>query len=308
MVLIIATEINQSEAFKIIIKRCGIILLPLSVILIKYYPALGRRYHPFSGELSIMGMATDKNNLGVLCIIIGILVLWNFLYKGKEDKDKSFIRKYMVGIMLLVMTLWLLRNANSATSTICFVAGVIILISMRTSYIKNNYKMLIPLGILTGIILLIWEELLGVSEIVLEGLGRDITLTGRTEFWKELLSMGTNPIIGTGYGGFWLGPRIEELWERHWMKPGEAHNGYLEIYLELGVIGLVLLGGIIITGIRNIYGNIKTDYKSSSLWISLLIITLLHNLSESSFRAGQLIYFIFLLSVIKKPMELKTKD
>jgi exopolysaccharide production protein ExoQ len=299
MVLVIKTEKNQLEAFKVIIKRCGIILMPLSIILFKYYPQFGRQYHRYTGQLTISGVASGKNNLGILCMIVGIMIFWSILQEKKEGKLVT--DKFIVEILVLIITMWLLIKANSATSTICFIVGISILLLMKSSIIKNNSKILIPLGLVLGLILTLLENEFGISEIFVKSLGRDMTFTGRTDFWKELLNMGTNSIVGTGYGSFWLGRRLEELWGRHSWMPTEAHNGYLEIYLELGAVGLILLGGVIIAGIRNVYEKIKSDYAYGSLWMCLLIITLLHNVAESSFRAGQLMYFIFLMIVLRGP-------
>ena len=72
-----------------------------------------------------------------------------------------------------------------------------------------------------------------------EALGRNSTLTGRTEIWKLVLGMANNPIFGAGYESFWLGERLQKLWHYYWFPINEAHNGYIEIYLNLGWIGVV---------------------------------------------------------------------
>src|SRR3984893_16756181 len=81
--------------------------------------------------------------------------------------------------------------------------------------------------------------------------GRDPTLTGRSNIWKAVLSTNTNPLIGTGYESFWLGPRLNHVWQLAG-QVNEAHNGYLEIYLTLGLVGVFLLFLFIIASYRTI--------------------------------------------------------
>jgi len=80
-------------------------------------------------------------------------------------------------------------------------------------------------------------------EALLQTMGRNPTLTGRTEVWKAILPFAQNPIFGSGYESFWLGDRLVTIGQMI-NSPGiqEAHNGYLEIYLNLGWIGLAPSG------------------------------------------------------------------
>ena len=58
--------------------------------------------------------------------------------------------------------------------------------------------------------------------------------------------MHTNPIFGTGFESFWLGERPKQLEGIFFFIPNEAHNGYLETYLTLGLIGVFLLIGLFV--------------------------------------------------------------
>lgn len=84
-------------------------------------------------------------------------------------------------------------------------------------------------------------------------MGRNPNLTDRTLIWKVLLNTHTNPLIGTGYESFWLGPRSDWLWQqKETAGLNEAHNGYLGVYLNLGIIGLSLLTALLISSYRTI--------------------------------------------------------
>ena len=123
----------------------------------------------------------------------------------------------------------------------------------------------------------------GVNAQLAGAVGRDPTLTDRTKIWHLLLSLHTDPILGTGYESFWLGPRLVTIWRR-FGPINEAHNGYLEVYLNLGLIGLSLLIGFLIASYRTICRRLKPFSSLGSLALALWTILLLYNVSEAAFK------------------------
>src|SRR5262249_31164767 len=93
---------------------------------------------------------------------------------------------------------------------------------------------------------------LDVGSGLVKSLGRDPTLTGRTAIWNVVLGMSGNSLLGTGFESFWLGPRLEKIWKLYWWHPNESHNGYIEVFLNLGWIGVLLLILLLVTGYRNV--------------------------------------------------------
>jgi exopolysaccharide production protein ExoQ len=87
------------------------------------------------------------------------------------------------------------------------------------------------------------EWMFGISSLALKLLDRDPTLTGRVFIWQQAAALQPNPILGAGFESFWLGERLQKMWAIHWWHPNEAHNGYIETYLNLGIVGCVLLLG-----------------------------------------------------------------
>ena len=105
---------------------------------------------------------------------------------------------------------------------------------------------------------------------LLGAVGRDPTLTDRTAIWSIVLSMHTNPLVGTGYESFWLGPRLQKVWQLFGATINESHNGYLEVYLNLGLIGVLLLVGLLITSYRNICRQFTSFEQFSFTELSVL--------------------------------------
>ncbi len=90
---------------------------------------------------------------------------------------------------------------------------------------------------------------LGVSDQILNLLGRDPTLTNRTDIWAELLALRGDWLVGTGFEGYWMGKRLERIMEVR--NINEAHNGYLEVFLTTGSIGVFLFGLWILSIYKN---------------------------------------------------------
>ena len=118
MVLIVLTDPNPSAAVKRLLARSGFLLIPLSVLFIKYYPALGRGFHPWTWEQLYVGAGIGKNGLGLICLVFGLGSLWRFLeaLRGGEDTPRS--GPLIAHGTVLAMALWLLTPPRSSVQTV----------------------------------------------------------------------------------------------------------------------------------------------------------------------------------------------
>ena len=238
MVLIILTDRNRTEAIKRIITRVGFILMPLSVLLIEFYPTVGRAYSLEDGVFSYTGVTTNKNMLGVICMVAGLGCVW-LLTKALYQKRRKLGRLTAL-VVTIATVLWLFVTANSMTPLACFLMGSALIVFVKVSGRNRPADIHIAVGsmVVLATFLFVFPEIF-VSAIHL--VGRNATLTGRTGLWKDLLAMDTHPWLGTGFESFWLGSRLEHIWSLYPWHPNEAHNGYLEVYLNLGLAGVGLM-------------------------------------------------------------------
>jgi O-antigen ligase len=286
MALVVFSESRPRQAMESLFRRMTYILIPFSIILIKYFPVYGVNYGAWSGEQEWIGVAQQKNSLASLCIISAIFLIWS-LIKRWRDKEPS-VWKYQVPAeaFLLLLTLYLLGGPDhsvfySATSTYAFLGGAlvcgwILLLEKRGKRIKA--------GILTA--MTVFLILFGVAVVFSSGsgirffassAGRDATLTGRTLVWTSLLPVVIdNPILGKGFGGFWTS-RTRELYEI-----SGAHSGYLDVLLGTGFIGLAFLTMFLLSSCRKAHRELSRDLSWGLLWICYLILILIHNIGESS--------------------------
>jgi exopolysaccharide production protein ExoQ len=111
-------------------------------------------------------------------------------------------------------------------------------------------------------------------------LGRDNTLTGRTEVWADILpARNEEPLLGYGFGSFWTDER------RKMYDIPTAHNGYLDILLELGEVGLAFYMAWLLSCTRRLHRALKGDYQWASFAICLLLMSLIYNATESALNS-----------------------
>jgi exopolysaccharide production protein ExoQ len=295
MVLVVISDSHPLEALSTLLRRVGYLLIPLCVVLIKYFPDLAKQYDSWTGENSYCGAATSKNMLGILCLVCGIYFFWDTVVRWPHRKDRSQKRVIRVNAVLTYLTWWLLITCNSATSRTCLIIACLVILAAHSKAIQRQPKILsvaIPVIFLTYILLFFG---LGLSGVFAGAVGRT-SLSGRPEIWQLVLSQQTNPLLGTGYESFWLGPRVQRIWSAGWAI-NEAHNGYLEAYLNLGYVGLFLLFLFVAAVYRNICKKLRPSSSTGSFSLAIWTAFVFHNSTEADFRTG-LMWLVFVLAAL----------
>jgi exopolysaccharide production protein ExoQ len=294
--LVILTEQRPYEAVGVVLRRLAFLLLPLSVLFIKYYPELGRAYPQGSAPM-YTGVSEQKNGLGMLCLISGIYFAWKFLQNRKWDfkwVKKGNLRDYI----LIGMLAWLLYMSNSQTSLVCLVVATGLLFVSRNTFILQKPSRIIVVMICSILMFSILEVTLHVKDLILSLLGRDPTLTNRTEIWDVLIGLVRNPVIGTGFMSFWTGDRMELSWGLIGGSIIQAHNGYIEQYLNLGYIGVAFMGVIILSGLLKVRKHLDVDPLWAMLRLCFIVVAILYNYTEAAFFGINNMWFLLLLGTI----------
>lgn len=299
MVLIILTDRDRTEAIKRVIARVGFLLIPLSVLLIEYYPSWGSMYSLQDMKIAYTGVTTNKNLLGLTCLIIGLGCVWLLIKASHARRRRN--RQILAHGILLAMVLWLLIVANSMTALACFLLGTALIIVLKVFGGRRpaNVHFIVGGTVLVAALMLLLPELY-VSAI--HALGRNTTLSGRVVLWKALLRMDTHPWLGAGFESFWLGSRLNHVWSIFAWHPNEAHNGYIEVYLNLGLAGLGLLTFLIVTGYRNVIAAFRCDPDIGILRLGYFAVAVAYSFTEAGFRLLDPMWIFFLLSIAAVPI------
>jgi exopolysaccharide production protein ExoQ len=297
MILIVLTDEQPIAALRRLFSRVGFILVPLSLLYIKYYPMLGRSYDPWVGFQMNTGLTSDKNMLGVITFVLSLGAVWRVLALLWSDETPPYRGRHLLAQgTLLVLGISLLIIANSVTSLVSFALGAGVMLATRPQLMRRNaagVHVLVLLLLLTASSVI----LLGGRASVVHALGRNANLA-RMDIWEAIIPMGSNPVVGTGFESFWLGTRLERLAQQFPnLGLNEAHDGYIEVYLQLGWVGLGLIGLIWIDGYRRAVKAFRRDPVLGGLLLAYILAAITYNVTEAGFRMLHPMWFFLLFAV-----------
>jgi exopolysaccharide production protein ExoQ len=234
------------------------------------------------------GIFMHKNVLGKVSTF-ALCFFATLIFDSRNRGERLFwAGAFVLGMITLIGS----RSATGLVVTGTMTLGALLLRAARPWGKAWPVFLMIILLIGSGVILLIIQN----SEIVLDALGRDISLSGRVPLWQVLIPMGLKQPLGYGYGAFWLGWNgpSAEVWSRLAWRPNIAHNGFIDLWLGLGWVGLGL--GIILLGrifMKNL-GPALTGSKEAVFWVLFCIIIITYNLVEETFFDQNIIYWVLI--------------
>ena len=308
MALVILSERKPYETIGVVLRRLAFVMLPLSVVFIKYFPELGRWYRYMGdGAETFTGVGLQKNDLGLICLITGIYMAWELLQRRKEAYP-PFIQQYKILAAILGgMLAWLMYKASSMTSLVCLVVAVLLLLLGRPRLVARRPDVFFAALFCSVAMIVVLDQALGLKEFLLSLLGRRPDLTDRTEIWRILLGFNTNPFVGVGFMSFWTGARLEEVWRLLAAEINErvnqAHNGYLEQYLNLGYIGVAFILAIMLSGLLKVRRHLRVDPAAGMLRLCFIVVAALYNWTEASFYGLNNMWIILLLGCLEAPRQ-----
>src|SRR5690606_18147097 len=183
--------------------------------------------------------------------------------------------------LALVAGFWALRRGGAAFSVVAIWAGVV----------------------LAGLGIWVWETH---SVAVLEALGKDPSLTGRTDIWEALMrKVADRPWTGYGYGAFWgrEGESAPADWvrqETQWPVPN-AHNGWIDLLVQLGWPGAFLVGTLMavtagVTVLRSTGQGAREGWWALGFLAAFFVLSL----SESILLAHQGLPWVLFMAVMTR--------
>src|SRR5207245_6913867 len=148
MALILLGDREPAKAVETVIKRCAYVLIPLSIVFIKYYPGLGRSYSEWTGEAVYTGVTTNKNLLGYLLFVAGLFFVCALFGKGARERGARDRTDIVIALLFLLMIEWLIQMANSKTSLIGLIVGILVVLGLRFSRVRRHFGTYVIAGIL----------------------------------------------------------------------------------------------------------------------------------------------------------------
>jgi exopolysaccharide production protein ExoQ len=239
----------------------GTVAALLSVMLAVFLPNYGI-YHRGSGA-EWQGICSHKNALGVSMAFLLTPVFFS--------AQRLILKLGYVALLLFLIGMCQSRGAWFVTLGVLLFTGWLS-ISWR---LGNKQSLLWAAATGTAAIGMVALGLFYL-EPLLRTIGKDPTLTGRTGIYLAVLdSIFKHPFLGYGFGAFWFGLNRESLLVAlriHWMTIGYAENGLLELWLELGSVGLLLILFLFGRAIRQSVRLIRSrNYSPRVGWFSAIL-------------------------------------
>jgi exopolysaccharide production protein ExoQ len=238
------------------------------------------------------GAFGHKNTFGKIVV----LAVAAFLSRPRRSR-----RDTILIVALVVIAAALVVASHSASSLVELAA--IVLISWAIGTLRWRPSMLI-LAVFLSLLIAIPTVYLAMNNLdrVTAGLGRDSSLSGRTELWRLVAqSIASEPILGHGYGVFWEFSSQEATRIRGaigWDAPS-AHNGYLDLLLDVGLAGLVLYAAAYIVTVRRAIVLFRRGTASDMTWPLLLVAEIfLCQITEASVVAPHSTYWILYVAAV----------
>ena len=225
------------------------------------------------------GVFGHKNDLGR---VSAIALIVSYFVRPTNQAERLY-RFLTIGIFL-----FLLAMSQSRTNWLIMIgiAGFVPLLSLfRSRRLTLPLRVLLVLSFGIACVALV---VAGFGEL-LAAVGRDETFSGRQSLWEGVITVVSEryPILGAGYGAFFseLGG-VRELFYlvASWGSiPDHAHNGYLNVWADLGTVGLVALVLFLVTTFAHLLRR-SIDEPDRAVWgalCALMFFFLLNNISSS---------------------------
>ncbi|MGF1522989.1 MAG: O-antigen ligase family protein [Leptolyngbyaceae cyanobacterium] len=282
----VGAEYNLSQISSLFRWGSQVVIL-LSLFVGMFLPQIGIQ------DKGLRGVLDHPNPLGIYAVIH--LLLWLINYLDPTVKNK-FFSLFSIFSSLAVI---LLTNSASSLFQLMLLACVLFCSTILVKFSGNKSMVLLNIIFCAATFLSIFVAYN--ADTILTLFGRDLTLTGRTEFWPQLLQLiAEKPLLGYGFWGFWANPSgpAATVGTANF-QPVHAHNGFLDAALSIGIVGLI---AIILSITRSVvwgFRLLRRDRYQTviPLLLSLFIIT--SNLTESRLFKVDFVWFYYAVVVTR---------
>jgi exopolysaccharide production protein ExoQ len=280
-----ASRFSRKEQLRLLAWACGV-----CIVFSFLFELLG--LNPSEGTPGWYGVFDIKNELGQ-AMVLSVLV---FLFWKKVEPEHRALATagFVASVTLLALSL-------AMTAVVVFAVLMVLLPYLQWTLRKSMRRMVggITFLLAAGTVSALYmgthlEEVTGV-------LGKDPTLTGRVPLWIISAVMALQrPWLGYGFNAFWLPDQTytSRIWHLLTWMPPQAHNGVLELWLELGVVGTGLYFLVFAYYVARALSFSRHNSEPAAAWpMAFLILIFLANLTTAFFLQGNNIYFILYVAL-----------
>ena len=281
----IAAEFKFQRQVELIM-MVGAVALPLSILLATLAPSIG------GSSTGWRGVFGHKQNCAA------VSTLW--LITALHWRCHGFHRQVFKTLYIMMCVVLI---AMSQSRTGWMLALVAVLLWSILWAVQHVRRLELVLGLVVSVPIALVSAYLVITQYgsIATSVGKDATLSQRTIIWKAVLdSIALRPYLGYGFSAFWTGlngPSQRVVLISDWGIQ-QAQNGYLDLWVALGIGGVVIVALMGASAIRASLQTVPSGESGSQRrWCTVVIIAiLLYNIGESSFALLQMVWFLFLLA------------
>jgi O-antigen ligase len=278
------------EQLRLVAIALGIVVVS-SVVACLVFPQYGITTDYSYDEPAWQGVLSAKNNLATLLILATLILLVYFVGRIRP----------LAALAGIILVFGLVIPTQSTAALVYFVLAIVVFPLVR-AFQRNprRRRRMIMLGSLLFGSLVSWVCLNW--ETFMAYLGKDPGFTGRFVLWGlSFIWIRERPFLGHGYGAFWsdfYGPAADFRIASGWLEATHAHNGFINLWLDLGLIGVLLFILGFVISYRRALILATTTKAVEGIWpITVLTFLFVYSLTEISFLGRNDLYWILYVSM-----------
>lgn len=276
-----------------LLMHTGLIMAVGSLVMVFAFPAIG--VHQTDNAGLWRGLWYEKNQMGAVMVIVAT---------ASAAALASPDPRRLLPAAALLLSAALVLATQSKTSLLCLMLGLGVVggfWAMRQGGATFSVFAVWAAVAGAGLGYLVWDSH---SVEILEVLGKDPSLTGRTDIWEAILArVAERPWTGYGYGAFWERDSVPGDWirfETGWLVPN-AHHGWLDVLVQLGWPGALLVGALaVFAAVATVLRADRAGVAEGWWALGFMTATLMLSLSESILLAHQGLPWVLFLAVLTR--------
>lgn len=285
----------RNAALPRLLMHTGLVMAVGSLVMVFAYPKVG--VHQFDNAGLWRGLWYEKNQMGLVMVVGAVSSAATLAADHIAGRKGGF----WTALVALALTTLLVLATQSKTSLLCWMLGV----GMVGGWwaLKQGGAVVTVVGVWLGVVTVasatwLWNS---DSAAILEALGKDPSLTGRTLIWEALMrKVAERPWTGYGFSAFWgvdSIPAREIRIETQWPVPS-AHNGWIDLLVQLGWPGAVAVGALMAVSAILIVARLSGLGAREGYWsIAYLAVFTALSLSESVLLTHANLPWVLMLAI-----------
>ncbi|USI72463.1 O-antigen ligase family protein [Sphingomonas morindae] len=251
----------------------------LSIVMGAAFPGLGHSNLGGMYDSAWRGALGHKNTAGFV-YSLGLLTATVGWLDRLIDRRLAVVCGLTCAFMIVM--------ADSMTAVLAVSAALGLTLLLRGARIMRPEIRLLVVGIIVFALISLTMLVQAAPELIAAMIGRDLTLTGRTEVWSAVWDLIQKRPLGSYGYAFWQmdTPEREGIWTEVGYMALHTHNNWLDLWLQVGLLGLLAIAFDLLRSLATGFRDLLFDPRAAqaSLPFAFLVVLIIRSMSEVEFE------------------------